>query len=167
MDGVAGGGGRWLHVLCLARICTCCLSSALASTPLNLLPPFSLAAAAGLTRGFGITLLRDTPSYGLYFVAYEFMVEGLQAALQLPPLGLQAGSSCHTAQFLAGGLAGMVAWLSVYPVDVVKTRMQVRLPLVWGLARTHKPVMWGGCRAFGAGCYKNHQPGMQGSCTSI
>lgn len=29
-------------------------------------------------------------------------------------------------QFLAGGMAGAIAWASVYPVDVVKSRMQVR-----------------------------------------
>ncbi len=34
------------------------------------------------------------------------------------------GKSEPVAQFVSGGLAGVVAWASIYPVDVVKSRVQ-------------------------------------------
>jgi hypothetical protein len=36
------------------------------------------------------------------------------------------GASQPLVQFLAGGLAGALAWMSIYPIDVIKCRMQVR-----------------------------------------
>jgi hypothetical protein len=146
---------------------------------------------AGLFRGFAVTLARDTPSYGLYFLTYHWMVAGLNYALQelQPALNLsrdalaaaahhqpaaafadswnssssssidgssidspavgseqhsnssvangsseahvqqqqqqRGGSSELLVHFVAGGVAGAVAWMSVYPLDVVKSRMQV------------------------------------------
>jgi hypothetical protein len=38
----------------------------------------------------------------------------------------EGGSSELLVQFIAGGVAGALAWASVYPLDVVKSRMQVR-----------------------------------------
>jgi hypothetical protein len=35
------------------------------------------------------------------------------------------GASQLLVQFIAGGVAGALAWASVYPLDVVKSRMQV------------------------------------------
>ncbi|KAF6265536.1 mitochondrial carrier domain-containing protein [Scenedesmus sp. NREL 46B-D3] len=150
----------------------------------------------GLFRGFAVTLARDTPSYGLYFLTYHWMVAGLEYALTelQPALSLsrdalaaaahhqptaafadswnssssssssssvegssigsdlgggidsgstsssggagsqqqqqqrqqQGGSSELLVQFVAGGVAGALAWASVYPLDVVKSRMQAQ-----------------------------------------
>lgn len=99
--------------------------------------------AAGLFRGFGVTLLRDTPSYGIYFPVYAMSCSGLDSLRQRMLLSASAaadgtsqgvdssslvsssssggGTGCSTSmtvQFLAGGVAGMVAWLSVYPLDI-------------------------------------------------
>ncbi|KAL4459023.1 hypothetical protein ABPG75_013888 [Micractinium tetrahymenae] len=69
----------------------------------------------GLYRGTVITSIRDFPSHGVYFACYE-------AARQL--MQRPDGSHAALAMWAAGGLAGAVSWLSVYPFDVLKTRMQ-------------------------------------------
>ncbi|DBA73969.1 hypothetical protein WJX77_007513 [Trebouxia sp. C0004] len=72
----------------------------------------------GLWRGTAVTLLRDWPSFGVYFAVYEGMQEVLQpgsrASKEISPLAL----------LTAGGLAGSIAWWSVYPLDVIKSRIQ-------------------------------------------
>lgn len=70
----------------------------------------------GVFRGFWITLLRETPSFGLYFVAYELICRTCSPNpdedVSMPVL------------LVAGGCAGMASWLSTYPVDVIKSRIQ-------------------------------------------
>ncbi|KAH6565057.1 hypothetical protein BASA50_009947 [Batrachochytrium salamandrivorans] len=71
----------------------------------------------GLYKGLGTTIVRETPSYGAYFASYELMTR-----LVLPK---DADPTEPSARLLfAGGMAGVVGWLSTYPVDVVKTRLQ-------------------------------------------
>ncbi|KAJ3304259.1 hypothetical protein HDV03_002996 [Kappamyces sp. JEL0829] len=69
----------------------------------------------GLMRGLPTTLVREIPSYGAYFAAYEVFCRMIpNADPNVPSVGI----------LLAGGFAGVVGWLSTYPVDVVKTRLQ-------------------------------------------
>ncbi|KAI8893215.1 mitochondrial carrier domain-containing protein [Globomyces pollinis-pini] len=69
----------------------------------------------GLYKGFGSTLLRETPSYGAYFASYEILCRMIpDVDPNQPSLGI----------LFAGGFAGILGWLSTYPVDVVKTRLQ-------------------------------------------
>ncbi len=73
--------------------------------------------ARGLFTGMHATFWRDSPSYGVYFASYEML-----SRLMLPN-GLDTDH--YTLRVLtAGGLAGVVGWMSTYPVDVVKTRLQ-------------------------------------------
>jgi solute carrier family 25 carnitine/acylcarnitine transporter 20/29 len=91
-------------------------------------------AMRGLTRGLGLTLLRDAPSYGVYFFTYALARDAAEAALLRSSGGGGGGkggssSSSNSAsnalvQLGAGGLAGVVAWASIFPVDVVKSRVQ-------------------------------------------
>ncbi|KAJ6263764.1 hypothetical protein Dda_2335 [Drechslerella dactyloides] len=68
----------------------------------------------GLYHGGVITSLRDSIGYGFYFWAYE-------ASKNI--LGLES----ETAKTLvAGGIAGCVTWATIYPLDVVKTRVQTQ-----------------------------------------
>eukprot|EP00198_Chlamydomonas_reinhardtii_P009589 XP_001698926.1 carnitine/acylcarnitine translocase [Chlamydomonas reinhardtii] len=72
---------------------------------------------AGLYRGFTLTVVRDVPSYAMYFWLYHDIAAALSPGLhpeQAPP----------ATQVLAGGLAGVLAWLPIYPLDVIKTRVQ-------------------------------------------
>lgn len=63
-----------------------------------------------MLRGLGPTLAREIPSYGLYFWSYGLMSQ----AFDIGPLS----------PMLFGAIAGMVSWLPVYPIDVVKTLIQ-------------------------------------------
>jgi solute carrier family 25 carnitine/acylcarnitine transporter 20/29 len=66
-----------------------------------------------LTRGFGLTLAREVPSNAIYFVVYGLL---MQTAIK-DTLGIMAPMVC-------GAISGMACWIPVYPIDVVKTRMQ-------------------------------------------
>ncbi|XP_036267544.1 mitochondrial basic amino acids transporter isoform X2 [Pipistrellus kuhlii] len=70
----------------------------------------------GVNRGMVSTLLRETPSFGVYFLSYDL---GTRA------LGCEPGDALLVPKLLlAGGTSGILSWLSTYPVDVVKSRLQ-------------------------------------------
>lgn len=66
--------------------------------------------------GLGPTLLRDIPAFSTYFSLYEIAKDHLEGKGH--PLWL---SSCA-----AGGLAGVMSWIVVYPCDVIKSVVQTR-----------------------------------------
>lgn len=73
--------------------------------------------ARGFYRGFGTTVLREIPSYGVYFASYHVLSDML--------LPQDARRDVPSASILvAGGMAGVFGWLSTYPFDVIKTRLQ-------------------------------------------
>ncbi|KAL6144711.1 hypothetical protein ACLB2K_055402 [Fragaria x ananassa] len=74
----------------------------------------------GMYRGLTITMLRDAPAHAFYFSTYEYMRE------QLHPGCRKTGKENLRATLVAGGLAGVASWLSCYPLDVVKTRLQAQ-----------------------------------------
>ena len=59
-----------------------------------------------LYRGIPITMCREVPGFAIYFTAYEFFQKKI------------------TNSFISGGLAGGIAWIFIYPQDVIKTRIQ-------------------------------------------
>ncbi|KAG0044270.1 Mcm2-7 hexameric complex component [Gryganskiella cystojenkinii] len=78
----------------------------------------------GLYQGGWVTILRDAPGYGVYFLGYE----GLKRVLEIPP-GDTSGINTWKLLF-AGGMAGTLSWASIYPLDVIKTRLQTQPHLV-------------------------------------
>ncbi len=62
--------------------------------------------------------MRDCPSYGVWFLVYEatkrYFIDERGWGGSLTPFSL----------FFAGGCAGVCAWASIYPVDVIKSRLQ-------------------------------------------
>eukprot|EP00752_Nemacystus_decipiens_P011611 g10309.t1 len=103
--GVAGSGGGYANAWGCAR---------------------GLVAEHGLRRGLyaglGPTLLREVPGYACYFATYE--------ACKRVLLGREGGDASQAQgavmfkTAVSGALAGIAAWLPVYPADVVKSRMQ-------------------------------------------
>lgn len=81
-----------------------------------------------LFRGIGVTLLREVPSYGLYFLAYEFTKSALLGLLVAVPGSLPHSTLALLEQcvpLVGGAAAGVASWVPVYPIDVVKTNVQV------------------------------------------
>ncbi|KAL0354684.1 UNVERIFIED_CONTAM: Mitochondrial arginine transporter BAC2 [Sesamum radiatum] len=74
----------------------------------------------GICRGLRITMLRDSPSHGLYFWTYEYTKEQLQPGCR------KNGQETFRTMLLAGGLAGVTSWIFCYPLDVLKTRIQAQ-----------------------------------------
>lgn len=68
------------------------------------------AGVKGLFRGMVPTILREVPSYGVYFVGYEF----LKSRWGDSPVAL----------LMAGGSAGVLCWIISYPFDMIKSRVQ-------------------------------------------
>ncbi|KAI8330057.1 mitochondrial carrier domain-containing protein [Chlamydoabsidia padenii] len=74
----------------------------------------------GFYQGGWITLIRDAPSYGIYFWVYEGMKRYLTEQHN-DNVGMAAWEL-----LLAGGMAGTISWASIYPIDVIKSRLQMQ-----------------------------------------
>ncbi|XP_044162079.1 mitochondrial carnitine/acylcarnitine carrier protein-like [Bufo gargarizans] len=71
-----------------------------------------------LYRGTVLTLLRDIPATGMYFMSYEWMKDKMR------PHGGSARDLSAARILLAGGVAGMCNWAVAIPMDVLKSRFQ-------------------------------------------
>ncbi|TVY30928.1 Mitochondrial basic amino acids transporter [Lachnellula hyalina] len=77
----------------------------------------------GMYFGGAVTALRDSVGYGFYFWSYE-----LSTRLMMSRSKQSTSSGQEAAKvLLCGGLAGVVTWASVFPLDVVKTRVQTQV----------------------------------------
>lgn len=73
----------------------------------------------GLYYGGGITSVRDAVGYGFYFWSYEWTKQAWSSPDD------SAGDTAMKV-LLCGGLAGVVTWASIFPLDVIKTRLQTQ-----------------------------------------
>ncbi|KAL7552104.1 hypothetical protein ACHAWF_015316 [Thalassiosira exigua] len=96
-------------------------------------------------HGLGITIIREIPSFAFYFVAYGLLARSAMADL----LG------GHAAPLIFGAMAGWAMWIPTYPIDIVKTIMQVQTrekgkkkDLLSSRQITAKLYRSGGVRAF-------------------
>ncbi|EUC62494.1 ornithine transporter 1 [Rhizoctonia solani AG-3 Rhs1AP] len=71
----------------------------------------------GVMRGFWATVAREIPAYAGFYTGYEFAKRQFRSKYgnQVPVWGLLASGSC----------GGICYWLSCYPLDVVKSRVQL------------------------------------------
>ena len=67
-----------------------------------------------LYQGLSSTLIRNVPSYGLFFSIHSFF----------QTLFTETYDYGISGQLVAGGLAGTASWLFAFPTDILKTRMQ-------------------------------------------
>lgn len=77
----------------------------------------------GFYQGGWITVIRDAPSYGIYFWVYE----GMKRILELDQAQNSSDTSNAWKLLVAGGMAGAISWSSIYPLDVIKSRLQMQV----------------------------------------
>ncbi|KAL2144930.1 hypothetical protein VTI28DRAFT_8274 [Corynascus sepedonium] len=75
--------------------------------------------ARGLYRGEAVTLLREAQAYGMWFLAFEWLMNS-DAARN----GIERKDVASWKVAFYGGLAGEALWLGSYPFDVIKSKMQ-------------------------------------------
>ncbi|KAK2003981.1 mitochondrial carrier [Colletotrichum falcatum] len=73
----------------------------------------------GLYRGEAVTILREAQAYGVWFMAFEWMMNADAARNKIDRKDIPS----YKIAFY-GGLAGEALWLSSYPFDVIKSKMQ-------------------------------------------
>ncbi|KAJ2222491.1 hypothetical protein H4R99_007781 [Coemansia sp. RSA 1722] len=71
----------------------------------------------GLYYGIGLHVVRDASGTAIYFAAYETVKETLRRLTGSDTTG-------PLTHMLAGGTCGVVSWLLIFPVDLVKSTMQ-------------------------------------------
>ncbi|CAK7563579.1 MAG: hypothetical protein SEPTF4163_001448 [Sporothrix epigloea] len=86
----------------------------------------------GFFLGGTVTALRDSIGYGFYFWSY-FLATAAWQQYETRGAGQQQTSHASpsaTATLMCGGLAGVVTWASIFPLDVIKTRVQAQAQLL-------------------------------------
>ena len=104
----------------------------------------------GLAHGLVPTLAREIPGNAIFFATYEAAMEAASAT------ALPRGAAAP----LCGGLAGVVYWMAVLPLDSAKTRIQVASPTSAagkaGLVKTMRATYRS--KGFSAGLYAGARP---------
>ena len=75
----------------------------------------------GLYYGGTITAVRDSFGYGWYFWSYE-LTKRLLLSRQADPFTFLTSAEV----LISGGIAGVITWVSIYPLDIIKTRLQAQ-----------------------------------------
>ncbi|KAI9052459.1 hypothetical protein LZ554_003803 [Drepanopeziza brunnea f. sp. 'monogermtubi'] len=130
--GAIGGLATWVIstpteiVKCRAQIST---TSAAASSWGITKDILRTEGVRGLYFGGVVTALRDSVGYGFYFWSYElttrFMVQKMKERGEAST-GVEEAAKV----LLCGGLAGVVTWASIFPLDVIKTRVQTQQAVI-------------------------------------
>jgi len=79
----------------------------------------SKAGLAGIYKGQVITVVREFQGYGGYFLAYELATRKL-----VETTGKKLSELNPLLVMLCGAMGGFGMWIPVYPIDVVKSKMQ-------------------------------------------
>ncbi|KAF5387535.1 hypothetical protein D9757_006548 [Collybiopsis confluens] len=80
---------------------------------------YSANGIAGIFKGQGVTFLREATGYGVYFLAYEKLVQR-----EMRVKGIKREELSATNAVLYGAAAGYALWAVIYPIDMIKSRMQ-------------------------------------------
>jgi solute carrier family 25 carnitine/acylcarnitine transporter 20/29 len=103
---------------------------------------YKTGGVRALTRGFGVTMVRDASAATMYFSWYEF----LKAEFSHVPGLSNDGETNFAGVFVAGGVAGVWNWVPAIPFDRLKTKLQLAAPgtysgAVFGSTSVLKEVM--------------------------
>jgi len=74
---------------------------------------------AGIYKGQGVTLLREASGYGVYFLTYEKLVQW-----EMAKKGIRRDQIKPINSIAYGAAAGYALWAVIYPIDMIKSRMQ-------------------------------------------
>ncbi|THH29269.1 hypothetical protein EUX98_g4925 [Antrodiella citrinella] len=74
---------------------------------------------AGIFKGQVATLWREASGYGVYFMAYELLVQR-----EMKKKGIRRDQISPVNAVLYGAAAGYALWAIIYPIDMIKSRMQ-------------------------------------------
>ncbi|KYR01511.1 mitochondrial substrate carrier family protein [Tieghemostelium lacteum] len=103
---------------------------------------------AGLFRGLRPTFCRDIPGDMVYFTVYENIKKFLINLTSTNRDGTKNTNDVPSwVAIVAGGSAGASFWFSIYPIDVIKTRIQTQpenplIPLKYtGVIQTFKTIL--------------------------
>lgn len=95
----------------------------------------------GFYLGGVVTALRDSVGYGFYFWSYQLTTQAWQTATNQT----ETKKKDTLGILICGGLAGIATWVSIFPLDVVKTRVQTQaskqIPDNWRATRVAKDVI--------------------------
>ncbi|CAG8564381.1 5810_t:CDS:2 [Ambispora leptoticha] len=73
----------------------------------------------GIYKGQGITMIREFHGYGIYFLIYEYLTQRAMLREGKMRNELEGWKSC-----LFGAAAGYGMWITSYPIDVIKSKIQ-------------------------------------------
>lgn len=126
--GAVGGLATW-GVSAPTELVKCRAQMALPTTKSSLSiarDVYRIGGLKGLYFGGLVTALRDSIGYGFYFWSYELAIR----SWPLPEGRKEVFLKEEAARvMLCGGLAGIVTWASVFPLDVIKTKLQTQEPV--------------------------------------
>jgi solute carrier family 25 carnitine/acylcarnitine transporter 20/29 len=74
---------------------------------------------SGIYKGQMITLAREFFGYGIYFATYEALIQRTMGLEGKKRSDIQAWKQC-----LFGALSGYCLWTVIYPIDVIKSKLQ-------------------------------------------
>jgi len=80
---------------------------------------YSAHGIAGIYKGQVVTLWREAVGYGVYFWAYEKLVQR-----EMATKGIKRDQISALNAVLYGAGAGYALWAVIYPIDMIKSRMQ-------------------------------------------
>ncbi|KAL4062270.1 mitochondrial carrier domain-containing protein [Scleroderma yunnanense] len=74
---------------------------------------------SGLFKGQCVTFLREATGYGVYFLVYEKLIQR-----EMMAKGIRRDQIFPMNTVLYGAAAGYALWAVIYPIDMIKSRMQ-------------------------------------------
>jgi len=103
----------------------------------------------GLFRGLGSVLARDLPFNFVFLGSYEAVIQAMQ---RLRGLNTTKDELTSLEILSAGGLAGTIGWAVIFPIDVVKSRLQTTTKPETMLSVARSIYAAEGLMAFYRGC---------------